>query len=351
MTVPVCAADSETYDYGKIDDAIKEYSDTDISFQQIIDGLTDDSMNIRQKGAYAVFYSFKEVFKSSKSMLVKILVLAFLSALLNNFGTFFNKEQVKDVAQMMITISLSTILLTGFIMAVSICDDILESCIGVYKAIVPVFFSAVAFTSGSTTAAVYYEIVLLMITFVNIFMKNVIVKFDEIYILISLADSVTKEKRFSRVQELIEQVIRWCCKTALVAFTGLGGIKGMVVTTAYSQKRSILLKTLKVLPGVGSSFETVTETVVGAGCVIKNGIGMAAIIALVIVCMIPVLKLVAMSFFFKAAAAVIEPLSDKRIVGCVNSLATAMGLLNLTAVTSVSLFMLMSALIVALTGF
>ena len=88
----------------------------------------------------------------------------------------------------------------------------------------------------------------------------------------------------------------------------------------------------------------------GAAKIIKNGIGMAAVIAVLIVCAVPVLKLVLMAVLFKVTAAVIEPVADKRVVKAVNALGTAVGMLLMTVLAAVSLFLLMLAMIVMMTG-
>ena len=75
-----------------------------------------------------------------------------------------------------------------------------------------------------------------------------------------------------------------------------------------------------------------------------------AVIAVLIVCAVPVLKLVLMAVLFKVTAAVIEPVADKRVVKAVNALGTAVGMLLMTVLAAVSLFLLMLAMIVMMTG-
>ena len=53
---------------------------------------------------------------------------------------------------------------------------------------------------------------------------------------------------------------------------------------------------------------------------------------------------------FKVTAAVIEPVADKRVVKAVNALGTAVGMLLMTVLAAVSLFLLMLAMIVMMTG-
>lgn len=338
------------YDYSAIDRAVRQNSGYSISFQEIINQITGED-GVTGQGIFPVLNkTFLQVITGSKTAVVQIIILALFSAAIRCFGPSACKEQISDTAQMILSISLTAVLIASFYTACTISTDTLEGCISVYKAVVPVFFSAVAFASGNVTAAVYYEIVLMLITTVNLLFKSVLIKVDQIYMLISMADAVAKEERFTKAAELCVQVMKWSGRTALVVFTGLGGLKGMLVPVSETYKKKMLYRAVQTLPGVGSSIETVTQTVWGAAKIIKNGIGMAAVIAVLIVCAVPVLKLVLMAVLFKVTAAVIEPVADKRVVKAVNALGTAVGMLLMTVLASVSLFLLMLAMIVMMTG-
>lgn len=50
----------------------------------------------------------------------------------------------------------------------------IDAGLKIYKAVIPAFLSAVTFMTGSVTSGVYYEMMLLMITVVNIIFKNVL---------------------------------------------------------------------------------------------------------------------------------------------------------------------------------
>ena len=330
------------YDYSAIDRAVRQNSGYSISFQEIINQITGED-GITGQGIFPVL-------NNTFLQVVQIIILALFSAAIRCFGPSACKEQISDTAQMILSISLTAVLIASFYTACTISTDTLEGCISVYKAVVPVFFSAVAFASGNVTAAVYYEIVLMLITTVNLLFKSVLIKVDQIYMLISMADAVAKEERFTKAAELCVQVMKWSGRTALVVFTRLGGLKGMLVPVSETYKKKMLYRAVQTLPGVGSSIETVTQTVWGAAKIIKNGIGMAAVIAVLIVCAVPVLKLVLMAVLFKVTAAVIEPVADKRVVKAVNALGTAVGMLLMTVLAAVSLFLLMLAMIVMMTG-
>ena len=56
------------------------------------------------------------------------------------------------------------------------------------------------------------------------------------------------------------------------------------------------------------------DTVLGSAVVLKNAIGVVGIIVIISICAIPVLKLALLSITYSIAAALCEPIADKKIV-------------------------------------
>ena len=76
-----------------------------------------------------------------------------------------------------------------------------------------------------------------------------------------------------------------------------------------------------MLPGVGNALSGVGELLLGSGILIKNCVGVAALLILLALGMLPVLKLWSLSLLYKLAAVVVEPVADKRIAGCLKGMA------------------------------
>lgn len=337
------------YDFDEIDSEIKNASgEADTAYMgdfkelvmDIIGGGSKDSdIGSRLLNAVA------GIFLKNKKAVMQIILLAVLSAAVNSFTPLFNRNQVSDIASMIIEISLISILIASFYTACTLCIDTIENCCSIYKSIIPVFLSAVTAASGSITAGAYYEIILLMISFVTGIFKNILIKLIKVYMFFVMADSVTGKERFTKICELIPEAVRLICKLSIILFTGMGTLKGLINPMTDSVKKNFIYKSLKLLPGIGSTVEAVSETVIGAGGIIKNGIGTAAMLILALICIIPIAKLFALAVLYKVTAAAIEPISDKKFVKVVNG--TSIAISSLTAVTMIvlSLFILMLAVI------
>ncbi len=355
LSAPVNCSGAEVkdYDFSDVDRSIKENEAQDYigSFKELVLKL----VNGENSGDKGVFRDVADIFINSftahKDVVINIIILAVLSAFISSFAPVLNKGMINDTAHMIIEIMLITLLMASFYSAVITSTDTIQGFIDIYKSLIPAFFSAVTFASGSITSAAYYEVVLIAIAFVNDILKNVILRMVKVYLLLGFADLLMKKSPFSQAMELILTVIKWGCKLSLVAFSGVAGLKGMINPISDEAKKSVIYKTLKIIPGIGNGVDTVSSTVAGAGAVIKNAVGVAAIIVIMAVCCMPVMKLVSLTVIFKVTAAAIEPVADKRIVKAVGNVSTAIGLLCIITLTAMSLFLLMTAIICICTNY
>lgn len=355
LSAPVNCSGAEVkdYDFSDVDRSIKENEAQDYigSFKELVLKI----VNGENSGDNGIFRDVADIFINSftahKDVVINIIILAVLSAFISSFAPVLNKGMINDIAHMIIEIMLITLLMASFYSAVITSTDTIQGFIDIYKSLIPAFFSAVTFASGSITSAAYYEVVLIAITFVNDILKNVILRMVKVYLLLGFADLLMKKSPFSQAMELILTVIKWGCKLSLVAFSGVAGLKGMINPISDEAKKSVIYKTLKIIPGIGNGVDTVSSTVAGAGAVIKNAVGVAAIIVIMAVCCMPVMKLVSLTVIFKVTAAAIEPVADKRIVKAVGNVSTAIGLLCIITLTAMSLFLLMTAIICICTNY
>ena len=98
------------------------------------------------------------------------------------------------------------------------------------------------------------------------------------------------------------------------------------------------MKVSSAIPGIGSILSGVAETVLGAGVLLKNAIGVAGVIAILVICLVPVLKLAIYVILYKLGAAAIQPISDSRLVACLTAASEAASMLLQTLFVGAVLF-------------
>ncbi|MDF2590200.1 MAG: hypothetical protein K0S41_4041, partial [Anaerocolumna sp.] len=166
---------------------------------------------------------------------------------------------------------------------------------------------------------------------------------------VSMANNITKEDFLSKLTELLSQIVKWLLKSLLALVVGFNTIQGLILPVADHIKKSTLLKAAGAIPGVGDVLGTVTESVIGAGILLKNAIGVAGVVVIIIVCAIPVLKLTVTTLIYRVSSAAVQPISDKRMLNCVVASAEASTLLLQTILVGGVLFLLTITIIAAST--
>lgn len=340
----LCLAQSEIddtireYDYSDIDAAIRESTDYNTNFQTLIEDII--SLNQGELSIKQYVGKISDMIRANKNAALEILIIGILSAILKNFSEGIGGKQISDTSQMIISLSLVTILAAVFAGAVYTAMDVLDVMIQFYRALCPVFFPAVMVAGGSISAAAYYQIVTMMIAAVDMFFKNVLLRVNSVYMLLGIADSISEEERFSKACEMTQSIIKYVCKTVLAVFLGLSGIKGMISPYLDAEKRSILYRTISLIPGVGNAASAVSKTMLGAGTIVKNSMGVAAVIVIIMISAMPVLKLVVLAVMYKTIAAVLEPIAAKSMVNGVNIFSKAIGNLIQILLVTIALFIM-----------
>jgi stage III sporulation protein AE len=72
------------------------------------------------------------------------------------------------------------------------------------------------------------------------------------------------------------------------------------------------------------------ETVVGCSMILKNAVGVIGMIALFLICIIPVMKIISLIIVYKLTSAVIEPIANNRIVDCLGEISKSLIMLLAT---------------------
>ena len=125
-------------------------------------------------------------------------------------------------------------------------------------------------------------------------------------------------EKFEKMTELIEEGVRVTLKFIMSVVVGLNVIQGLIQPAVDKFKNSMVSKTASAIPGIGGSVRAVSEIIVSAGTLVKNSVGVAAMLLLFGICLFPLLKVGVMAFFYKLSAAVVEPVADKRIAETMN---------------------------------
>lgn len=293
--------------------------------------------------------SFFYEFRNGREGLIHILLIAIIAAVFTNFSGVLKNGQIGAMGFYVLYMLLIAIALSSFQVVLDSAAAGIEKLIIFMRALGPVYFLSVAVAAGSSTSIVFYNLVLFLIYIVELLVLNFLIPLLHIYMVVKMLNYISTEEYLSKLAELIEFLVNWISKTLLTAVIGLNLIQGLITPAVDSLKRGALSKGVEALPAIGDAIGGVTEVLLGTAVLMKNGIGVAGTIICILICAIPALQILAMTFLYKLVAALIQPVSDKRIVGCISAVGEGSRmLLKIVFMTGV-LFLLTIAIVAATT--
>lgn len=308
--------------------------------------------NLEETGKLLLQYAGDQLnyeFQTNRKNLVYMLLIAVIAAIFTNFSGAFQSRQVSEISFYVLYMLLITMCLTTFRVAMEGLEGKLEALLDFMRLLCPGYFMAVSLASGSSSSLMFYGMVLLLIYVVEMLVLRLLLPLINVYIMIQAMNYLVGENVLSELADLIRKLITWILRSLLGCVIGMNVIQGLLSPTIDSLKRSTLTKAVESVPGIGSLFGGVTDVLLGTAVLIKNGIGMAGAVILILICSVPVVQMAAMTFLYKFAAAMVQPVSDKRITGCIRSVSEGYRLMLKVLYTTLILFLVTIAVVAAST--
>lgn len=338
-------------DLSEIQQVLNEILGNGTDFQQMVQrGMTGEGILSWETLGNLFQKVFLEELLAQKQMWLHILILAIAAAVLIHFSDVFQNQNVSQISFCMIYMILFLILVVSFRNSMEIAKAVLENMRNFMTVLAPAYFLAMTLTSYLTSAGIYYEFILFLISGVRWFMEVFIFPCIEIYVLLVLVNDLSKEARLSRFAELIRMVVGWSLKAVLALVMGFHMIQGLISPAADAFRAATVSKGLGMVPGIGDVSSSITDLALGSAMLIKNSIGAAALVVLIFLCLIPLVKLAVIMAAYYVLAAVLQPISDERITGCLAGVGNGVKLLFQAVFTVLLLFLLTVALTTAMTG-
>ncbi len=196
------------------------------------------------------------------------------------------------------------------------------------KALLPTL-AAAASAAGSPAASAARHLAAMLFSDVLLTVINrFLVPLTYAYIAMCAADTAIGNGTLSRVTSMVKGVITWVLTGIMTVFVAYITLSGAISSSA----DAITIKGAKLalsgaVPVVGSIISDAAETVVASASILKNVIGIAGMLAVLAICILPFLRLGAHYFIYKAAAALCCVFSDKRMTSLIDGIAGAFGLI------------------------
>lgn len=343
---------SDSSEYEELEQTVKELlAGEEFSFtaylEKVLSGEEPLSVgNFLKQAKNALFGGLSGIRKE----FVRLLGIVLFTAVFTSFAKAFHSGQVSESGFYVSYLLLFSVLAAGYLSVSSLVTETLEKLFSFMKVLIPVFCASLAFATGSITAQTAAATMLMILTLADYFLIAVLLPVIHVYMMAVLANHLTEEEPLGKLTELLAKGVRLVLKALLGFVGGIGVLQTMITPVVDQTKRNSVLKVSELIPGLGSLFSGVTETVLGAGNIIKNAIGTGGMLVILFVCLLPLGKVLLSLLCYRAGAAVVEPVADKRILNCLSDTAEGITMLFQTLAAGAAFFLLILAILIRATS-
>ena len=308
-------------------DAIQQEVDSLLSSQQFsfagtVRSLLQDGDPFRIfRAGNAVLSCAKTAFLAQKGLMKELFLLVLAGAVLGSFSSLFEGKQVRDASFYMVYLLALALILT------------------------PSYYLAAAAAGGASSAVMFYQMLLLVILAVEKLLLALVLPMIHIYLLIALVNDLSGEEILSHMTELLETCVNGLLKSSLGVLVGMQMIRNLIAPALDSLRQMALWRTAGMIPGIGNAVNAVTELVAGSAVLIRNCFGVTAMLVLLAAGMVPAVQLLVSGLSFRLLAAAAQPVSDKRIAGCLAAAGKGYAMLLRLLLTVEVLFLLTIAIL------
>lgn len=332
-----------------IDTYLQQENLGQLTFSQLVkelmsSGLSVDFSTIGEKVKQAVLADYRE----NRTVLIQILTLAIAFSVLLQMTSSLQKKYISDLGFLGVYVILMMLLFRLFLLMTGIVEDFFAKLVDFMSILQPAFCMSMVFSSGSISAGAYYQLLLLLVYLVDTVFAKILLPVVQVYMVLQLVNHMTEE-RFSRIAGLLADSVHWCVKLFTTALIGLNIVQGLLAPGIDGLKRSTVAGAVRAIPGAGQIMNSMTEILAGSAMLIKNSVGAAALVILIVISFLPLVKTAVLMVLYRACAALMEPVADKRFCAAVAALGQAAGLYLKLMFYAVLLFFLTTAIICAAT--
>lgn len=290
-------------------------------------------------------YLLAEVFAQSR-LLGQLIVLAVLCALLHNLAGSLSRAAT-DFGFLVAYIVIIFIGLQSFAIAIDIGRTTLMTMSSFILALLPLMSTMLAAVGAISSAALFHPLLITVVTLVVRLIEQVVFPLLFFAAVLGVVGRIIVEFPLSRVSDLLRQGAMTALGLFFTLFLGVMVIRGAIAPVA----DGVALRTTKFLAGslipiVGGMMADAMEVVVGGSLLIKNAIGVFGMATLLVMLAFPLLKIFALVIIYRVATALIQPISDARLVDALGTMAQTLTLLMAAVATAALMFFVVITIVV-----
>ncbi|HLU22212.1 stage III sporulation protein AE [Lederbergia graminis] len=258
-------------------------------------------------------------------LLGSLMLLTILSVFLQSLHSAFEQGSVSKVAYSVIFMVLVIIALNSFRVAAEYAIGAIDMMSQFIFALIPLLLALIASSGGVASSAFFSPILVFLVNISGIVMKNIVLPLLFLSTFLSIANTLSSQFKVSQLADLLKKVSLGVLGIFITVLLGVISIQGATAAVA----DGVAIRTAKYVTGnfvpvVGKMFTDAADTVLTASVLLKNTLGIAGAVIILLIAIFPAVKILVISLIYKLTAALLQPVGDGPVISCLNAVSQCM---------------------------
>ncbi len=302
---------------------------------------------LRQLAEGLARYLFDEV-AASLGLLARLVALGVLAAVLSNLQSSFAEAQVARAAYAVVLVALAGMALAAFKVAMDAASGAVERLVGFMQAALPPLITLLAASGSVVTAGLLHPLVLAGVQLSSLLILKWVFPLLFLAAVVETVTGFSEEFRLTGVARLLRQAGMLVLGLGFCLFLGVLTVYGVGASVADGVTlRSAKFMAKAFVPVVGGMFADAAELVASASLLLRNGVGLVGLLAVLFTVAFPVLKLVALILIYRLAGVAVQPVAGPGVAACLEGLAGSLTLVAVAVGAVAVMFVLALGVLVA----
>ena len=289
--------------------------------------------------------------RQSMPAVIQIIVVALMFSVITHFSPSFGSTGVSKAASTAQYVIVGTMTIGILVSAFSIGTDTIAGMTAFTTDFFPLLMMLLTALGGITTSAILSPATVLLTTGISLFYKCFVLPVVIVLSVLTIISHFSQTIKLSGFCTLLKSIVKWAIGISSTIFIGIIMIQGLLGSTV----DGISIKTAKYtidkfVPIVGGMISDSADVLISCTLLVKNAVGIAGIIIMIGVILSPLFSLLAHSFVFKLAGAVLEPIAGGSISKFAQDAAGVLLLLFAAVAAAAIMFFVTTAVILGAGG-
>jgi len=294
-------------------------------------------------------YLFYEIIANGK-LLGTLIMLTIFSTFLQTLQNSFEKSAVSKVAYALVYMVLIIIALNSFRLAIQYTEEAISTMTNFILALIPLLLALIASSGGLASAAFFHPLILFLMNTSGMLIQYIVLPLLFLSALLGIVSTLSSEYKVTQLAQLLRNISIGLLGSFLTIFLGVISVQGASAAVADGVTvRTAKFITGNFIPVVGRMFTDATDTVISASVILKNTVGIVGVVILLLLAAFPAIKVLAIAFIYKIAAALLQPIGGGPVITCLDVISKSV-IYIFAALAIVSLMFFLSITVIIAAG-